>query len=147
MTTPKFIDAFTAKVGVTVWPSASYNIDRAVFCGSKLRPFGCKVGRRTGVISMWGAYRPIKAAVPIPAGRPWWTGQTDERRKTNQGSMVFFSYWGTKSAQNKGWAYTLQLEGLEITKDHIASQPTFNRDGGNSVCTENLASLGTILTE
>lgn len=35
----------------------------------------------------------------------------------------------------------------QITKDHIASQAAFKRDGANSVCTENLASLGTILTE
>lgn len=27
----------------------------------------------------------------------------------------------------------------QITKDYIASQPTFNGDGGNSVCTDNLA--------
>lgn len=109
LATPNFIDAFAAKGRVTVWPSASYNIDRAVFCRSRLRPFGCNIGRRTGVMSMQGAYGPIKATVPIPAGRPWWIGQRRMKggRQIKPQWFFFFSYCGTKSAQNKGWTYTL----------------------------------------
>lgn len=35
----------------------------------------------------------------------------------------------------------------QITKDHMASQPTLHRDGRDSDSTDNLALLGTILTE
>lgn len=149
LASPNFIDAFTAKVGVTVWPFASCNIDRAVFCSSKLRPFGWKVGRRTGVMSTWGAYRPIKAAVPISAGRTWWTG----RRRMKGGRQIkaqrfSFPTEALKVRKTKVQLAPWNLKDLsQITKDHIASQPKFNRDGGISVCTDNLASLGTILKE
>lgn len=107
---PNFTDVFTAKVGVRVWPFASYNIDRAMICGPNSAPLAVRLAHGQGVMSMWGAYRPIKAAVPIPVGRPHRQDtETDERREANQGWKIFFSYWGYKSVQNKGRAYTLEL--------------------------------------
>lgn len=51
LASPNFNDAFTPKAGGTVWPSARCNIDRHVQ-QVQLRPFGCNVGRWTGVMSM-----------------------------------------------------------------------------------------------
>lgn len=60
------MNVFAAKVGVRVYPLASHNIDKAVLYESKLQPCRRNTGRQTGgCMSMWGAYRPIKAAAPV----------------------------------------------------------------------------------
>lgn len=76
------MNVFTAKVGVRVYPLASHNIDKAVLYESKLQPCRRNTGRQTGgCMSMWGAYRPIKAAAaPVLIDRPWWTAERERGR-------------------------------------------------------------------
>lgn len=92
------MNVFNAKVGVRVYPLVSHNIDRAVLCGSKLQPCSRNIGRQTrGSMSMWGAYRPIKAAVPIPIGRLWWTACRERGREV--GRIVREGEWVVPSAR------------------------------------------------
>lgn len=87
------MNVFSAKVGVRVYPLASHNIDRAALSGSKLQPCSRNIGQQTGgSMSMWGgAYRPIKAAVPIPIGRRWWTAHGEREGGRLNGAKCYYS--------------------------------------------------------
>lgn len=113
--------------------------------GPNSAPLAVTLAGGYGVMSMWGSYRPIKAAVRVPEGRPRWTGH----RQMKAGRWIKVQRFSFPTETFKVHKTKAELtlwnfkDKWQITDDHFSPQPTFNGDSWFSVCTECLTSLGT----